>query len=120
MAHGMRNEIRKSKTEPQRMKARPVTVGKAEISGKERDGKRKEQTKAETEALVKKRSQSGPFGEEKRAFPSRGSRELRQRDDSLRCEQTEEGGADLWDPKQIDGNLASSWSSCIACEPLLP
>ncbi len=38
------------------MKARPVTAGGAEVSGKERDGKRKEQTRAETEARVKKRS----------------------------------------------------------------
>jgi hypothetical protein len=60
--------MRDSKIEPQRMKARSVTVGEAEILGKERDGKQKEQTKAETEALVKKRSQSGPFGAEDAAI----------------------------------------------------
>ncbi len=53
------------------MKARQVTAGGAEVSGKERDGERKEQTRAKTEARVKKRSHNGPFGEEKRAFPSR-------------------------------------------------
>jgi hypothetical protein len=67
------------------MKARPVTAGGAEVSGKEGDGKRKEQTGAETEARVKKRSHNVPFGEEERAFPIRGDRSLRQRDDSLRC-----------------------------------
>jgi hypothetical protein len=67
------------------MKAEPVTAGGAEVSEKERDRKRKEQTRAETEARVKKRSHKVPLGEEKRAFPSRGDRSLRQCDDSLRC-----------------------------------
>jgi hypothetical protein len=38
------------------MKARPVTVGEAESTGGEWDGKWKEQTKAEPEALVKKKA----------------------------------------------------------------
>jgi len=45
---------------------------------------------------------------------------LRQRDDSLRCWQAEEGCEAFWDPEQLDGDLASSWGSCIASQPLLP
>jgi len=102
------------------MKARPVTAGGAEVSGKEWDGKRKEQAKAETEGRVKKRSHNDPVGEEKRASPSRGGRGLRQRDDSLRCEQAEEGCEAFWDREQLDGDLTNSWGSCIASQPLVP
>lgn len=102
------------------MKARPVTAGGAEVSGKERNGKRKARTRAETEARVKKRSHNVAFGEEKRTFPSRGDRSLRQRDDSLRCLQAEEGCEAFWDSEQLDGDLTSSRGSCIASQPLLP
>ena len=102
------------------MKAEPVTAGGAEVSEKARDRKRKEQTRAETEARVKHRSHKVPFGEEKRAFPSRGDRSLRQCDDSLRCEQAEESCEAFWDPEQLDRDLGSSWGSCIPSQPLLP
>ena len=101
------------------MKVRPVTVGDAEVSEKERDGKRKEQTRAETEARVKKRSYNVPFGEEKRAFPSRGDGDPRERGDMLSCRQAEEGCEGFRDAEQLEDDLTSRWSSRIAREPLL-
>jgi hypothetical protein len=50
---------------------------------------------------------------------SRGDREPRAYDHPRSCRETEESGKGFWETEQLDGDLASSWGSCITRQPFL-
>ena len=81
---------------------------------------RKDKKRVEPEARVKKKSHDAPFGEEKHAFPNRGDRDPRQRDDALSRRQAEEGCEGECPAEELDRDLASRWGTRIASQPLLP